>query len=422
MNVIEIIDKKRNGFSLSLDEIKFFIENFMTGDVKDYQMSAFLMAVCINGLNEKETIYLTDVLIASGDLINFEGIEGIITDKHSTGGVGDKTTLVVAPLVAACGVNVIKVSGRGLGHTGGTVDKLEAIAGFNVDLSKEDLIKQVNDINVALVSQTANLVPADKKIYYLRDVTATTNSISLIAASIMSKKIATGASKIVIDLKVGNGALIKTIKEGRELANLMIKIGKTYDREVVCILSNMDIPLGKAIGNGLEVKEAILTLKGKGPKDLEKLSISLAAYMVSLGKEIPLKIAFDEVVEALNSKKGYEKFKEIIEYQGGDINAVKVKRERISVLADESGYINNIDALMFGNAARDIKAGRFTKEDTIDYAAGFYLNKTVSDYVNEGEELFFAFSDVEYDFDKLKKAYKISDEKEDVKLIYEVIK
>ena len=422
MNVLGIIDKKRKGLELNLEEIKFLIDGFMQDAVKDYQISAFLMAVCINGLTDSETFYLTDVLISSGDIIDFDGIEGVITDKHSTGGVGDKTTLIVAPLVAACGVNVIKVSGRGLGHTGGTIDKLESIKGFKVNLSKKDLIRQVNEINAALVSQTENLVPADKKIYHLRDVTATTSSIPLIAASIMSKKIATNSTKIVIDLKVGSGALINNLYDARKLAHLMIKIGEKYEREVICLLTNMDVPLGKAIGNGLEVKEAILTLKGKGPKDLEKLSVSLASYMVSMAKDVPLKVAFAEVMDALKSLKGYDKFKQIIEYQKGDIKDISVKRDRISIKSKKSGYIKSINALKFGEAARDIKAGRFSKNDTIDYEVGFYLNKTVGDKVVEGEDLFTAFTNTEYDFNKLLDAYEFSIKKEEQVLIYEVIK
>ena len=280
MNIIDIITKKKNKEELSYDEINYAITNYLNGEVKDYQMSSLLMAIVLNGMTDEETFNLTKIMIESGDVIDLSSINGTVVDKHSTGGVGDKTTLILAPLLATLGLKVAKMSGRGLGHTGGTIDKLESIEGFKVKLDEKEFIKQVNDIGLSIISQTANLVPADKKLYALRDVTGTTESIPLIASSIMSKKIASGASHIILDVKVGNGALMKNIKDATELANEMIKIGKRYNRKVICVLTNMEEPLGNTIGNAIEVKEAIETLKGNGPEDLNNLVITLASLLI----------------------------------------------------------------------------------------------------------------------------------------------
>ena len=300
MNMIEIIDKKRLKQQLSLEEIKYAVDNYVKGVIPDYQMSSLLMAICLNGLSMEETFNLTKTMLESGDKLDLSDIPGIKIDKHSTGGVGDKTTLILAPLVASCGVKVPKMSGRGLGHTGGTIDKLESIPGFKVNLTLEEFKKELKEVGCVVTGQTANLVPADKKIYALRDVTATVSSIPLIASSIMSKKIASGADKIVIDLKVGNGALVKTLKEAKKLATTMVEIGKRYNRETICILTNMTEPLGNNIGNALEVLESIEVLKGNVKNDLYDLVIYIASYMVSIGKNISRDAALKEVEESIS--------------------------------------------------------------------------------------------------------------------------
>lgn len=343
MTILNIIDKKRLNQELTYEEIKYVVDHYLTGDIKDYQMSAFLMAIVINGMTERETIDLTDVMINSGETIDLSVISGHKVDKHSTGGVGDKTTLVLAPLVASCGVKVAKMSGRGLGNTGGTIDKLEAIKGFNVNLNSEAFVNQVNNIGVAITSQTGNLVPADKKIYALRDVTGTVSSIPLIASSIMSKKIAGGADKMVIDVKVGNGAFMKSIEEARSLANLMIKIGKEYNKDTVCVLSDMDKPLGETIGNGLEVIEAMQLLKGKGSLELKELVVTLGTIMVSLGKQVDFMQAREEVINNLNNGQAYQKFVEMVTSQGGDINQIDFSSKTYSITSNQEGYLNMIE-------------------------------------------------------------------------------
>lgn len=387
MEIIDIIEKKKNHYELNFEELNMIVSGYLDDSVKDYQMSAFLMAVCINGLTEKETLDLTEIFINSGDKLDLSDIKGTIVDKHSTGGVGDKTTLIVGPLVASCGVKVAKMSGRGLGHTGGTADKLEAIPGFNINLTNKDFIKQVNKIGIALATQTGNLVPADKKIYALRDVTATTNSLPLIAASIMSKKIASGADKIVIDLKVGNGALIKNSHGAHYLAKLMKMIGRKYGKEVICILTNMNAPLGLTIGNSLEVNESIDVLKNSGPKDTREVVSAIATYMVALGKDIELEDALKEVTANLKNGKAYEKFEELVNYQHGDLTKLKVADNVMIIKSKKSGYVNRIDAYKLGELARTLGAGRFTKDDAIDYAVGFKLAKQVGDKVVVGDDL-----------------------------------
>ena len=386
MTIIDIITKKKNNQALTYEEIKYAVDSYLDGTVKDYQMSSLLMAITINGMNERETFDLTEIMLNSGEKIDLSTLETVV-DKHSTGGVGDKTTLILAPLVASCGVNVAKMSGRGLGFTGGTIDKLESIPNFNTSIDINNFIQQVKNIKVAIVGQMGNLVPADKKIYALRDVTGTVESIPLIASSIMSKKLASGATSIVIDVKVGNGALMKTIEDAKKLANLLVSIGKHYNKKVVCFITDMDEPLGYAIGNSLEVMESINTLKGKGPKDLTDLVIKLGTYMVSLGKNISIEQAEKEVKENLNNNKGYQKFEELVRCQNGDINNIKISDNIISIKSKEEGYISKIDALRLGENARIIGAGRLNKEENIDFEVGIVLNKKVGDYVQIGEEL-----------------------------------
>jgi len=387
MTIERIIDKKRLNYRLTKEELAFAVNGFVNGKIKDYQMSALLMAITINGMTDEETINLTEIMLNSGDKIDLSSINGIKVDKHSTGGVGDKTTLVLIPLVASLGIPVAKMSGRGLGHTGGTIDKIESIKNFNVKLNMDDFINQVNNIGVALVSQTGNLVPADKKMYALRDVTATVESIPLIASSIMSKKLASGADKIVLDVKVGAGALMKTYSEAKRLAELMVKIGNHHGRETVCVLTSMSEPLGNAIGNALEVKESIDTLKGKGPKDLQELVLKLGSIMVSLAKNISEEEAYNMLEENLNNGKAYDKFVELVEAQGGDINSIEVSDECISIKAKKTGVIGDINAYKMGEIVRDMGAGRLTIDDEIDHGVGIVLSKKVGDFVLENEEL-----------------------------------
>jgi len=385
--VINIIEKKRNKMQLSKQEFEYAINGYINNTIPDYQLSALLMAICINGMSEEETFHLTDVMLNSGNRIDLSDIEGVKIDKHSTGGVGDKTTMILAPVVAACGVMMPKMSGRGLGHTGGTIDKLESIPGFKTNLSLEEFKSQLKKVGCVITGQTANLVPADKKIYALRDVTATVSSIPLIASSVMSKKIASGADKIVIDLKVGNGALVKTIKEAKKLADLMVKIGKKYNRETICILTNMTEPLGSNIGNALEVAECIELLKGNVKNDLYDLIIYIASYIVSLGKNISFEEAEKEVTQVLENGKAYEKFLELIKTQGGNIEELSFAPKIFSVKSIKEGYINAIDTTGLGMIVKDIGGGRETKEDEIDYGVGIILTKKIGDYVKKDEEL-----------------------------------
>ena len=387
MNVIEIIDKKRQKQVLTKEELTYVVDNFLSGDIKDYQMSSLLMAICINGMTDEEVMSLTEIMINSGDVIDLSSIEGVKIDKHSTGGVGDKTTIALAPLVASCGLKVAKMSGRGLGYTGGTIDKLEAIPGFNTNLSREDFIKQVNEIGVAIASQTGNLVPADKKIYALRDVTGTTNSIPLIASSIMSKKIASGADKIVIDVKVGEGALIKNVDEAKKLANLMIKIGKHFNKEVLCVLTNMNQQLGYAIGNGLEVLECIDFLNGEGPKDFSTLVFFLAVSMVAIGKNISIEEAKKIVKEKIENKDALKKFQEMIIYQGGKIDKLNKPLNAISIKASKTGFIKNIDTEKIGRLVKELGAGRNNVDDMIDFNVGVIMKRKEGDYITENEEI-----------------------------------
>ena len=423
-NMLNIINKKRLGQILTKEEINYVVEKYVSGEIPDYQMSALLMAICINDMTDEETFNLTDAMINSGETLDLSGIQGSIVDKHSTGGVGDKTTLILAPIVASCGVKVCKMSGRGLGHTGGTIDKLESINGFNVNLSIEDAIKEVNKVGAVIVSQTGNLVPADKKIYALRDVSGTVEAIPLIASSIMSKKIASGASSIVIDLKVGNGALIKNLEDAKHLSDLMIKIGKKYNRKVVCVLTNMDKPLGTSIGNALEVKEALEFLNGNRNKDLEEIIYKLASLMVSLGKNVSEEIALKEVKEKLNNKEALSKFYEIVKNQGGNIDDLKISNRVFSIKSPYTGFIKKIDTLKLGELSRSIGAGRYKKDDVIDYTVGFVLNKNVGDYVLKDEELVKVYlNKIDLSINDITSCFKIDSELGDVlPNIYGVIK
>ena len=423
MNIVEIIEKKKNKEELTFNEIKYAVEGYIIGIVKDYQMSALLMAIVLNGMSEDETFNLTKIMLDSGDKIDLSNINGIKVDKHSTGGIGDKTSLVVLPIVASCGVPVAKMSGRGLGFTGGTIDKLESIEGFKTSMDEEDFIKQVNKINIALISQTGNLVPADKKIYALRDVTGTTESIPLIASSIMSKKLASGSDKIVLDVKVGKGAFMKNLSDARKLAELMVKIGNNSGKETVALLTNMDYPLGRTIGNGLEVQEAIDTLLGNGDSRFLNLCLVLASYMVSLGKNISLEKALEEVEESYKNKKGYEKLKEFVSAQGGNINNIEISSSKIEIISDKEGYITNIDSLHLAELSNSLGAGRTKKEDSIDHGVGIKLEKVYGDKVNKGDILCYVYTNKSIDEKEYRDCFNIEDDiLDDIKVIYDVIK
>lgn len=387
MNIVEIINKKRVKEELTKEELDFIFNGYLNGKVKDYQMSSLLMAICINGMSDREIFDLVDIFIKSGDVLDLSMLPGIKIDKHSTGGVGDKVTLIIGPIVASCGVVVPKMSGRGLGHTGGTIDKLESIPGFNVNLTEEEFINQVKNIGLAVTGQTKNLCPMDKVIYALRDVTGTVSSIPLIATSIMSKKIAGGADKILLDVKVGDGALMKEMEDAKELANIMERIGKAYNKEVVCELTDMNTPLGDNIGNALEVIEAMDILKGK-VSHLRDLCVEVSTKMVSMAKGISEEEAIKEVNEVLTSGKAYNKFLEFVKAQGGDITGVKVSDKTIDVKSTKAGTITKIKALALGMLSVSLGAGRASKEDAIDYSVGIVLKKHIGDQVNIGDTLF----------------------------------
>ena len=383
----DIIDKKRLGKVLSYDELYKIFMGYLNHEVKDYQMSSLLMAICINGMEMDEVYNLTDIFIKSGDVLDLSGIDGVKVDKHSTGGIGDKTTLVIVPIVASLGIPVVKFSGRGLGYTGGTIDKLESIPGYRIDLSSEEILDSVKKVGAVITGQTSNLVPLDKVIYALRDVTATVSSIPLIAVSIMSKKIASGADKILLDVKYGSGALVSTEEEALQLAEIMQKIGNKYNREVRYVLTPMDSPLGYNIGNSLEVLEAINTLKGEEVSDFSSLSIKLASIMVSMAKDIPVQDAKLLVLDSIESGEAYNKFLEIVKNQNGDINLLKVSSKIINVYSEKSGVIKNVDALKIGKLSLSLGAGRREKEDVIDYSVGIELVKKPGDSVNIGDLL-----------------------------------
>lgn len=423
MDIIEIINKKRLGKILSKEEIKYAINGYLKDEIKDYQMSSLLMAIVINGMTDHEIIELTKLMLESGERLDLKQL-GTVVDKHSTGGVGDKTTMIVAPIVASCGVKVAKMSGKGLGHTGGTIDKLESIPGFQLNLSTEDFLKQVNDIGIAIVSQTNNLVPADKKLYALRDVTGTVESIPLIASSIMSKKIASGANKLVIDVKVGKGALIKNIKDATKLAQLMIQIGTANQIEVICLLTNMDIPLGNHIGNALEVKEAIAILKGQKQSELTNLCVEIASYMVSLGLEISYDEAKKKVLESLKNGKAYQKFLEFVHYQKGDLENLPISKYCYKIPSPKEGYLSNIDALALGKLSMHLGAGRTQLDDKLDYGAGIIIKKAIGEHVDEGDILMELYTNKKLDTNEIStEAFSIQKEKpKPIELVYKVMK
>ncbi|MEG0025826.1 MAG: thymidine phosphorylase [Bacilli bacterium] len=385
--ILDIIEKKKNNQVLTKEEIEYVVLEYLAGNIKDYKMSSLLMAIVINGMCDEEIVFLTDAMLKSGDIIDLSMIKGKFVDKHSTGGVGDKTSLILAPLVASCGLKMAKMSGRGLGHTGGTIDKLMAIKGFKTDLTNKEFIKQVDDIGVAIISQTSNIVPADKKIYALRDVTGTVDSLALIASSIMSKKIASGASNILIDVKVGQGALIKNIKEARKLSDILIMLGSHYNKQTICFITNMDEPLGYSVGNGLEVIESINTLKGKGPKDLTDLVVSLATSLVMMGKKIDKNEAFDLVNNNLYNGKAFLKFQQMIKAQGGNLENISVSDQIVSIKSIKTGIVAGINTKKIGELVRLMGAGRLLKDDVISYGVGVVLAKKVGDFVLLDEEL-----------------------------------
>ena len=420
MRMVDLIIKKRTKQELSKEEIDFIISNYTNNIIPDYQMSSFAMAVLFNGMTSEETAFLTNAMMHSGDVIDLSEIRGIKVDKHSTGGVGDKTSLVLGPLVASLGAKVAKMSGRGLGHTGGTLDKMESIPGVSIEMSEEQFIKQVNECGIAIMGQTNELVPADKKLYSLRDVTGTVESIPLIASSIMSKKLATGSDAICLDVKIGSGAFCKTIDDARKLAKAMVEIGTHLNRDTKALITDMDQPLGFAIGNILEVKEAVNTLKGNGPKDLVDLCLEAGSVMLVQAKLYNnKKEAYNALNEVLNNGKAFNKLKEFIAYQGGDISYLddlnkfdKAKYE-YKIYAQNEGYVKSIVALDLGVAAMKLGAGRATKDDIIDYTAGLILNKKVGDKVNKGELLITAYTNKENVNDVLKEiedSFEISKE------------
>ncbi|WP_042271916.1 pyrimidine-nucleoside phosphorylase [[Clostridium] dakarense] len=433
MRMYDIIRKKRDNHELSKAEIEFFVDKYSKGEIPDYQASALLMSIYLNKMNKEETVYLTEAMMKSGDVIDLSDIDGIKVDKHSTGGVGDKTTIALAPLVAACGGPVAKMSGRGLGHTGGTLDKLEAIPGFSIEMEADKFIKSVNEHKIAVCGQTASIAVADKKMYALRDVTATVDNISLIAASIMCKKLASGADAILLDVKTGDGAFMKTLDDSFELAKAMVDIGCGMNRETIGMITDMDEPLGFAVGNSLEVIEAIETLKGNGPKDFVLLCETLGAYMLVLAKVCDdFEDGVQKIREAINSGAALDKLRVFIENQGGDKNIVDdysllpTAKNIVPVKALKSGYISKIEAEEVGMAAMILGAGRETKEDILDMAAGIVLEKKVGEYVNEGDILAYIHYDREDKFEASKErfmgAYSIVEEEVvPKKLIYGVV-
>lgn len=386
--IVDIINKKRLGYELSFHELDVFFNGYLQGVVKDYQMSSLLMAICINGMSEEEVFALTKIFIDSGDILDLSFLKQVTVDKHSTGGIGDKTTLIIAPIVASLGIPVVKMSGRGLGYTGGTIDKLESILGFRVNLSDEEVINQVQEIGIVITGQTASLAPMDKEVYALRDVSGTVSSVPLIAASIMSKKIAGGADKILIDIKVGNGALLDNLEDAKKLSDLVIKIGKIYQKEVHTIISDMNRPLGFCIGNSLEVIEAINVLKGlEKDSNLTKLSVQLATEMVSMAKDIEKEEAEKLVYDSIESKLAYKKFLELVSAQGGDLNKISVSNKTKKIKADKTGIICEISAIDLGRLSVSLGAGRESKDDKIYYDVGIELLHQAGDFVKKGDVL-----------------------------------
>lgn len=433
MRMYDIINNKKENKVLTKEEISFFVDGYVKNEIPDYQVSALLMAICLNGMNLDEIFYLTEAMINSGDIIDLSNIDGITIDKHSTGGVGDKTSLSLLPMLAACGLKGSKMSGRGLGHTGGTLDKLESIDGFNINISMDQANEIINENNFIICGQTLNLVPADKKLYALRDVTATVDNIGLIASSIMSKKIASGAKNIVLDVKLGSGAFMKNLEGAIKLSETMVDIGERFGKNIRAIITNMDEPLGKAVGNSIEVIEAIDTLKGTGPKDFEELCIFLCANLLEMtGIASSLENGEQISKEIIDSKKALKKFEKFVELQNGDSRIVddyslfKQPKYKADVLSLSSGFIYSINAEMIGKASLAAGAGREKKEDDIDYSAGILINKKVNDKVKEGDVIATIYTDNGNKIDNIKaqiqNAFNISNDKNnDVKLIYGIV-
>lgn len=431
MHTVDLILKKREGLALSKEEIKYIIENYTAGKIPDYQISALLMAIYFKEMNDEEAKDLANAMANSGDMIDLSSIPGVKVDKHSTGGVGDKVTLILGPLLASLGVKFAKMSGRGLGHTGGTIDKLESIPGYKVELKVEDFMKQVKDIGIAIVGQSGDVAPADKKLYALRDVTATVDIIPLIASSIMSKKLASGADAIVLDVKVGHGAFMKTEEEAQKLAKLMVEIGRLSGRKMTAILTGMDEPLGHKIGNGLEVYEAIETLHGHGPKDLVDVTIEIGAHLLG---DANIETDFDKAKSllrnALKDGSAFNKFVEVVKAQGGDTTILYQPEQLLSkkieeVHANQSGYVEDINALEIGKAAMRLGAGRETKEDQIYMEVGIDLHKKIGSKVEKGDvlaTLFVRDKGINEAKNLITNAIKIGPTKKEVVLIKQTIK
>lgn len=433
MHVVDVIRKKRDGKELTTEEIQYFISGYSTGEIPDYQASAWAMAVLLNGMNTREITDLTLAMAYSGEMLDLSGFMDIVVDKHSTGGVGDKTSLVVLPLVLACGVPVGKMSGRGLGFSGGTLDKIESIPGFRTDLSEEEFISQLKDFGLVLTGQTSTLAPADGKLYELRDVTGTVSSLPLIASSIMSKKIAAGAQRIVLDVKAGLGAFLETVDEARELGRLMVQIANRAGRQAVGLISDMNQPLGYAVGNALEVKEAIETLHGNGPADFIEHCMEVAAYMVLLAEKAEnIEGARKLVEEVYHNGQGWEKFRQMVQVQGGDVSYVdqpeKLPKAKLieTVRAFRSGYLSQIHARVIGQMSVVLGAGRMKKGQPVNHAVGIVVHHKVGNYVNAGEDLFTIHANDRLTLEevrgKLLEAHKWSDDPVDpLPLFYEVI-
>ena len=433
MRTVDIILKKRNGEELTDSEIAFFVNGYVRGEIPDYQAAALCMAIYFRGMTEKETVAMTDCMAHSGDTVDLSRFGSFSVDKHSTGGVGDKTSLIIGPIVASLGGKLAKMSGRGLGHTGGTVDKLESIPGYKVTMERDEFMRQVEQIGIAIIGQSGNLTPADKKLYALRDVTGTVDSIPLITSSIMSKKLAAGSKNIVLDVKVGSGAFMKTYEQAKTLASMMVKIGKTCGRNIAALLTDMDTPLGYYIGNSLEAAEAVSVLKGESSGDLYEVCVALASEMITLFKNISYEEAQFQVVDAVASGAAFEKMKEWVAAQGGDIRFLidpelfQKARFIVPVMSSSDGFIHSMNAQQIGSAAALLGAGRSTKDSPIDYSAGIVMTKKTGDPVTKGEILAFLHTNdeksVAYAMEEYLSSLVISDEKPAPRrLIYDIIR
>ncbi len=433
MRIYDIIEKKRDGGALSKEEIDFFVNEYTAEKIEDYQASALLMAIFINGMTEEETVNLTLAMANSGEVLDLSSIKGITADKHSTGGVGDKTSLVVAPICASLGVKMAKMSGRGLGHTGGTIDKLESINGYNVSMDTDAFFKQVNEIGIALIGQTGNLAPADKKLYALRDVTATVDNMSLIASSIMSKKIAAGADNIVLDVKCGNGAFMKNEESATALAELMVKIGRECGRNMAAVITNMDVPLGSNVGNALEIAEVVDILNNKGDKNLRELCLVLSATILSISQNISYEDSYAKAENSIKDGTALNKLKELVSAQGGttdvldDTSLLPKSKLKLEIMAEKDGYVQSINSRIVGESAVLLGAGREKKTDSIDYGAGIVLSKKTGDKVKTGDIIATLYADTEERIANAEKlfntSYVIGNEKpNEMKLIYKTIR